>query len=101
MKNLIFLLIFSISFVSCGDTQTSSVTISKDEYAKLLQKQAKVEEPKQLVIHNYNYNIYTGSDGHDYLEEAFGRNDLIGHYVDCRLCKQRRNDTTVYKIWTP
>lgn len=89
MKNLILIFI-SLFIFSCNNDQ---VSISKDEYNRLKNiKVVKPEYPKTVTIKtpagNEGFEIYLGSDGHEYQNGRYSWN----HYIECVKCKKQNNE---------
>lgn len=83
MKKTIFIIV--VMLIGCGD----NVTISKEEYKNL-----KGIKERSFIVNEQKYEIYEGSDGHDYYETLLGTGgyskDLRHfHYPDCKKCIRR------------
>lgn len=89
MKKLIFILL--IGLFSCND---DNVTISKEEYYKLKGDTSSLKYPKFFTVNDQKYEIYLGSDNHEYYgmyiaTSAYHGYDRHFHYPDCEKCRRR------------
>lgn len=78
------MILISISVISCKDD--SKVEISTEEYNKL-----KGVEKQFFTVNDKTYEIYTGSDGHQYYsmdicERGYHAETQYFHYPDCKKC---------------
>lgn len=93
----------SIVMASCGDSE--NVTISKEDYQKLIGDTLKPTYPKPFELFRdglkyYGDGIVLGSDGHEYLIiDNESREGTIEHYIDCVKCIERskKQDTLIIK----
>ena len=89
MKNILSIvvgLVFTI--ISCD----SSVTISKSEYDISKDKsQTKriITFPEGTGASYDDWEIIQASDGHDYLDNAGGNDQVLMHYIECNKCKKK------------
>ena len=91
------------SLVSCNND--NSITISKDEYNKLIGDTLKPEYPKSFKIHygfnsggssNSTFHIILGSDNHEYIENDLHNGYIFAHSPECKLCKARYDSLMYY-----
>ncbi len=90
MKNILSIVVGLIfTLISCDD----SVTISKSEYNKLkgVKTQTKriIKFPVGSGAGFDDWEIIQASDGHDYLDNGGGNDEVVMHYIECNKCKNK------------
>lgn len=90
---LLILFLVGFGFASCDDSD--KVTISKKEYLQLKKDTLALKYPKRFTVANHEYDVFLGSDNHEYYEMQIGiggysYSQQYFHYPDCNLCEQRR-----------
>ena len=90
MKNRISIVVgLLFTLISCDD----SVTISKSEYDRLkgvkTQTKRTITFPEGTGASYDNWEIIQASDGHDYLDNAGGNDEVVMHYIECNKCKKK------------
>ena len=90
MKNRISIVVgLLFTLISCDD----SVTISQSEYDKLIgintQTKRTITFPEGSSASHDNWKIVQASDGHDYLENGDGNDQILMHYIECDKCKKK------------
>ncbi len=95
MKKIIILL--SVFLISCKDDIDNKITLTKDEYKKLIGDTLKVKYPKTVSMLNKpsngyyaadNIKVYLGDDNHEYqLHLESHVEDQWTHYPGCEKCQ--------------
>lgn len=90
MKNRISIVVgLLFTLISCDN----SVTISKSEYDRLKGIKTKTKRtitfPEGTGASYDNWEIIQASDGHDYLDNAGGNDEVVMHYIECNKCKKK------------
>ena len=90
MKNRISIVVgLLVTIMSCD----SRVTISKSEYDRLkgIKTQTKwtITFPEGTGASDDDWEIIQASDGHDYLDNAGGNDQVLMHYIECNKCKKK------------
>lgn len=88
MKKLLILI--SIFLFSCN---VETLTVPKEKHTEPKSEYPKFVYFDKTESNNSNYfKIWLGSDGHEYQshKESHVSHQWI-HYIDCKLCKQRRD----------
>ena len=71
---------------SCGDNK---VVLTKEQYKKLTGDTVKPEYPKYFEVNNIKYEIYLGSNNHEFYKvPTYYYDDNYFHYPDCKKCKK-------------
>ena len=89
MKNILSIVVgLLFTIMSCD----SRVTISKSEYDISKDKsQTKriITFPEGTGASYDDWEIIQASDGHDYLDNAGGNDQVLMHYIECNKCKKK------------
>lgn len=90
MKNVLSIVVgLLFTIISCD----SRVTISQSEYDKLIgintQTKRTITFPEGSSASHDNWKIVQASDGHDYLENGGGNDQVLMHYIECNKCKKK------------
>lgn len=91
-----YCLLMAVFITSC--TQEGKVVIDKSEYESLKGIKPPIY-PKHFRVQDRDYEIYLGSDGHEYYntwigESGYNVRQKDFHYPDCIKCQMRQG----YKI---
>ena len=76
-----YILILTLFFCSCNN---DTVTITREEYKQL----KGLEYPKHFTVNNETYDVYLGSDKHEYYKVRSYNATNYFHYIDCKYCKK-------------
>lgn len=91
-----YLFISTIFIFGCNSSE-EKVVIPLSEYRSLKGDTLnKPEYPKVFTVNNVTYNVYLGSDGHEYYEMYLGVGGNRGterhfHYPNCKLCHEKKS----------
>jgi hypothetical protein len=89
MKNILSIVVgLLFTIMSCD----SRVTIAKSEYDISKDKsQTKriITFPEGTGASRDDWEIIQASDGHDYLDNAGGNDQVLMHYIECNKCKKK------------
>ncbi len=88
---IILMILITLTIVSCRDS--NNITITKDEYSKLkgdsIVKKIIITFPEGSSASFDEWEIIQASDGHDYLENGGGHDQVLMHYIECNKCKKK------------
>ena len=90
MKNRLSIVVgLLFTLISCD----SRVTISKSEHDRLkgikTQTKRTITFPEGTGASYDDWEIIQASDGHDYLDNAGGNDEVVMHYIECNKCKKK------------
>lgn len=89
MKNILSIVVgLLFTIMSCD----SRVTIAKSDYDISKDKsQTKriITFPEGTGASYDDWEIIQASDGHDYLDNAGGNDQVLMHYIECNKCKKK------------
>ena len=89
MKNILSIVVgLLFTIMSCD----SRVTISKSEYdisKDKTQTKRIITFPEGTGASYDDWEIIQASDGHDYLDNAGGNDQVLIHYIECNKCKKK------------
>ena len=93
MRNILSIVVgLLFTFISCG-TNSDEVVISKEEYSKLkgeaIVTKRTITFPEGSGAGFDDWEIIQASDGHDYLDNGGGNDQILMHYIECNKCKKK------------